>query len=96
MPIDFVVFDGLDDAETAQGELRRIVFAEVKTGQSSLSRRERLVRDAVLDKRVDWKSLHLAGGAYHPTPKTPPLDAASPSSIPGSATDCNAGTRERA
>jgi predicted Holliday junction resolvase-like endonuclease len=48
-PIDFIVFDGLDD-----GDVRRIVFVEVKTGRSELSVRERRVRDAVRDGRVEW------------------------------------------
>jgi predicted Holliday junction resolvase-like endonuclease len=48
-PIDFVVFDGLED-----GTVRRIVFVEVKTGAAALSRRERLVRDAVKAGRVEW------------------------------------------
>ena len=36
-PIDLIVFDGLDD-----GELRKIVFVEVKSGKSTLSKRESL------------------------------------------------------
>ena len=43
------MFDGLDE-----GDLRRIVFIEVKTGDAKLSTRERLVRDAILDGRVEW------------------------------------------
>ena len=48
-PVDLVVFDGLDE-----GELRRIVFVEVKTGEAKLTTRERLVRDAILDGRIEW------------------------------------------
>ena len=48
-PVDFVVFDGLDE-----GDLRRIVFVEVKTGGSKLTTRERLVRDAIRSGRVEW------------------------------------------
>ena len=51
-PVDFVVFDGLDE-----GNLRRIVFVEVKTGLSKLTNRERLVRDAVRDGRVEWTQI---------------------------------------
>ena len=51
-PVDFVVFDGLDE-----GELRRIVFVEVKTGGSKLTRREQLIRDAVREGRVAWKEI---------------------------------------
>jgi len=55
-PVDFVVFDGLDE-----GDLRRIVFVEVKTGASKLTNRERLVRDAVRDGRVEWAQIRAGG-----------------------------------
>jgi predicted Holliday junction resolvase-like endonuclease len=51
-PVDFVVFDGLSD-----GHIARIVFVEVKTGVAGLSTRERRVRDAVNDARVEWYEL---------------------------------------
>jgi predicted Holliday junction resolvase-like endonuclease len=53
-PVDFVVFDGLSD-----GEVRRIVFVEVKTGGAGLSPRERRVRDAVQARQVSWTELRL-------------------------------------
>jgi predicted Holliday junction resolvase-like endonuclease len=56
-PVDFVVFDGLED-----GAVRRIVFVEVKTGGAGLSGRERLVRDAVHGKRVEWMELRAGSG----------------------------------
>src|SRR5258706_12681573 len=48
-PIDLIVFDGLGN-----DEVKKIVFVEIKTGISTLSTRERLVRDAILEKRVEW------------------------------------------
>jgi len=48
-PIDLIVFDGLGN-----DEVKKIVFVEIKTGSSTLSSRERLVRDAVLAKNVEW------------------------------------------
>lgn len=51
-PIDFVVFDGLSD-----GEVRCIIFAEVKTGTSALNTRERRIRDAVQAGKVQWLEL---------------------------------------
>ncbi len=51
-PVDFVVFDGLSD-----GQITRIVFVEVKTGGAELSTRERRIRDAVQDSRVEWYEL---------------------------------------
>jgi predicted Holliday junction resolvase-like endonuclease len=55
-PVDFVVFDGLDD-----GELRRIVFVEIKTGDAVLSTRERRIREAIQGGRVEWRELRLGG-----------------------------------
>ena len=53
-PVDFVVFDGL-----ATGQVRRVVFLEIKTGTSMLSQREREVRTAVQNRRVEWQELRL-------------------------------------
>ena len=57
-PVDFVVFDGLNDDDDDQ--LRNIVFVEIKTGQSSLTRRERMVRDAIKAGRVRWVEWHAS------------------------------------
>jgi predicted Holliday junction resolvase-like endonuclease len=51
-PIDFLVFDGLSD-----GEVRSVVFVEIKTGKAALSTRERRIRDAVEAGRVLWQEL---------------------------------------
>lgn len=48
-PIDLIVFDGL-----SAGELKKIVFVEIKTGLSKLSARERVMKDAVINKLVEW------------------------------------------
>jgi predicted Holliday junction resolvase-like endonuclease len=53
-PVDLIVFDGM-----SENDLREIVFLELKTGSSSLSKRERRVRDAVQEKRVSWELFHL-------------------------------------
>ena len=50
-PIDFVVFDGLRDSD----KVREVVFVEVKTGSSSLSRRELSLKDAITSGRVSWR-----------------------------------------
>ena len=57
-PVDFVVFDGLND-----GDVRQVVFVEVKTGRSELSVRERRVRDAVKAGKVAWSELRVSAGA---------------------------------
>ena len=62
-PVDFVVFDGLDE-----GELRRIVFVEVKTGGAKLTTRERLVRDAIRDGHVEWAEIRADASLALPQP----------------------------
>jgi predicted Holliday junction resolvase-like endonuclease len=56
-PVDFVVFDGL-----STGEVRRVVFVEVKSGAADLSTRERRVRDAIRNGRVEWAEHRVAPG----------------------------------
>ena len=53
-PVNLLVFDGLDD-----GELRRVVFVEIKTGDSALTGRERQVRDVVRASQVAWEEIRL-------------------------------------
>lgn len=55
-PVDFVIFDGLNEED--ENRIRNVVFVEIKTGMSALSRRERLVRDAIRDGRVRWVEWH--------------------------------------
>jgi len=53
-PIDLVVFDGLAD-----GNVKEVVFVEIKSGKSQLTKREQLVKDAIEQKRVSWKQIRL-------------------------------------
>jgi predicted Holliday junction resolvase-like endonuclease len=53
-PVDLVVFDGLD-----AGELRRIVFVEVKTATATLTSCERRVRDAIRHGCVEREELRV-------------------------------------
>jgi len=59
-PVDLIVFDGL-----AAGDVRRIVFLEVKTGGASLTARERQVRDIVQAREIEWAELRLTRGEVH-------------------------------
>jgi predicted Holliday junction resolvase-like endonuclease len=53
-PVDLVVFDGL-----AAGEVKRVVFIEVKTGGGALTARERQVREVIEAREVAWAELRL-------------------------------------
>ena len=53
-PVDLVVFDGL-----SAGDVRRVVFLEVKTGGAALTTRERQVRAVIEAREVAWAELRL-------------------------------------
>jgi predicted Holliday junction resolvase-like endonuclease len=54
-PIDLIVFEGMCD-----GDLKDIVFVEVKTGPSArLTPKERQIKDAVDDRRIRWMELRV-------------------------------------
>jgi predicted Holliday junction resolvase-like endonuclease len=54
-PTDRVVFDGLAD-----GQVKRVVFLEVKTGGGALTARERSVRDAIQAREVEWLEVRVS------------------------------------
>jgi predicted Holliday junction resolvase-like endonuclease len=56
-PIDLIVFDGM-----SEDNLNEIVFLEVKTGSSSLSTRERRIKEAIMARKVVWKEFRVQLG----------------------------------
>jgi len=43
-----------------EGELREVVFIEVKTGPTAtLTKRERQIREAIYAGRVKWQEVHV-------------------------------------
>jgi predicted Holliday junction resolvase-like endonuclease len=51
-PIDLIVFDGL-----LNRKVEFVHFTEIKSGNSTLNKHQKLIRNAVLDKRVDLEVL---------------------------------------
>lgn len=59
-PVDYLVFNGLNDPETP-GEIPRVevVLVEIKTGGSRLSPGEKAIKEAVRSGRVRFETLRL-------------------------------------
>jgi predicted Holliday junction resolvase-like endonuclease len=53
-PIDFVGFKGLD----GEGDID-IKFIEVKSGKSRLNKNQRRIRDAIVEKRIEWVEVRV-------------------------------------
>ncbi len=58
-PIDFVVFDGYTQAKDEKGDAISVVLVEVKKGKGRLSREETLIKKAVEEGRVSWRTIFL-------------------------------------
>ncbi|MEE9593841.1 MAG: Holliday junction resolvase-like protein [Candidatus Hydrothermarchaeales archaeon] len=53
-PIDFIVFKGMDEKEITE-----VVFVEVKSGKAKINKHERILRDAIKEKRVSWEEYRI-------------------------------------
>jgi predicted Holliday junction resolvase-like endonuclease len=58
-PIDFVVFDGYTQVKDEKGDTINVVLVEVKKGKGKLTREETLIRKAVEEGRVSWRTIFL-------------------------------------
>lgn len=58
-PVDYIVFDGLSEAREGNDRAVTVKFVELKTGDSSLSKPEKKVKDAIQSKRVEWKEIKI-------------------------------------
>jgi predicted Holliday junction resolvase-like endonuclease len=54
--VDYIVLDGL-----SEGKLNKIIFLEIKSGNSRLSKNELMIREAIRNKKVDYQELRLDG-----------------------------------
>ncbi len=83
MPIDYVIFT--DD---------EVVFLEVKSGQSYLSKRQQQIKEAILAGKVKWAEYRIDGiinGTVQETPEIPGEEATK-SEVPGMSKVVSAGT----
>ena len=58
-PIDFVVFDGYTKVKDENGDAISVVLVEVKKGKGKLTREETLIKKAVEEGRVSWRTIFL-------------------------------------
>jgi predicted Holliday junction resolvase-like endonuclease len=56
-PIDYVIFEGLNKG----GKVKKIIFIDIKTGNSRLTPRQRNIRDLVEGKSVAWDTYGIGG-----------------------------------
>ena len=54
-PVDFIVFKGMDEKK-----IEEVVFVEVKTGKSQLSKVEKTLKSAIENKKISWNEYRVA------------------------------------
>ncbi len=59
-PVDYIIFDGLSAVADEKGSSIRIVFMDVKHGSATLTRTQRVIKKAVEEQAVMWKTFHLS------------------------------------
>jgi predicted Holliday junction resolvase-like endonuclease len=58
-PVDYIIFDGLTEVADERKTSIRIVFMDVKKGNASLTRTQRVIKRAIEDKAVSWETLRI-------------------------------------
>ncbi len=56
---DYIVADGYTNTKDGDGDIERIVFVEIKTGKSRLSKHQQRIKKAVEEGRVEWSTVRL-------------------------------------
>jgi predicted Holliday junction resolvase-like endonuclease len=62
-PIGFVIFDGYTEAKDGKCSEIRDVLVEVKKGKGRFTREELLIKNAIEESRVAWKTIFLTDDA---------------------------------
>jgi predicted Holliday junction resolvase-like endonuclease len=52
--VDYLCFDGL-----SEGEMKQVVFLEIKTGKSQLNKNESLIKNCIEKGRVKWETVRI-------------------------------------
>lgn len=53
-PIDLIIFNGMNEKN-----IQEVVFVEIKSGGSNLSKQERLLKEAILSGNVRWEEYRI-------------------------------------
>jgi predicted Holliday junction resolvase-like endonuclease len=59
-PIDYLIFDGYTAVKDGESDEEiTVVLADIKTGNATLNRTERKIKEAVEEGRVRWETIHI-------------------------------------
>lgn len=59
-PVDLIIFDGYSMNKRGEGNLEQVVFCEVKSGESQLTKTEKEIKDLVEKKKVKWEEFRVS------------------------------------
>lgn len=66
-PIDYLIFHNLSAYQEGLCELQdvKIIFADVKTGQAKLNKRQEIIKQVILNKQIEFYQLRLKPTEYN-------------------------------
>lgn len=53
-PIDYIIFEGMNEKK-----INKVIFLEVKSGDSKLNAQEKRLKEAIQNKRVKWEEFRI-------------------------------------
>lgn len=53
-PVDYIVFNGL-----SKGKVERITFLEIKSGNAKLNKNEKMIKEVIKNKKIEWKEINI-------------------------------------
>lgn len=57
--VDYIIVDGYNEAKDADGEIRKVIFMDIKTGNAKLSKHQEKLKQAIEAGRVEWKTITI-------------------------------------
>jgi predicted Holliday junction resolvase-like endonuclease len=63
---DYIILDGYSNAKAGEGDVKEIIFLEIKSDSARLSKAQSSVRNAVNNGRVRWETITVRTGSTSP------------------------------
>lgn len=56
---DYIIVDGYTEAKDEGGEIRKVIFLDIKTGNAKLSAHQEKLKRAIQEGKVEWKTITI-------------------------------------
>lgn len=57
--VDYIIVDGYTEAKDEDGDIRKVIFIDIKTGNAKLTKHQEKLKEAIEAGRVEWKTITI-------------------------------------